>query len=156
MKLLPYDSSTFTCGITIDQLKQNLDKNVKKVPSFSFFSINHSKPFQGSYDNNKFKIIPNTNYWNSFLPVFYGRISTHSDGIVINLKIIPHYFAFIFLIVSILFRLLLQIITQDNLVIVSFNIPIPILAAVISFILIYIGFCYEATNSIIKFKNNIE
>ncbi len=37
----------------------------------------------------------------------------------------------------------------------TFNIPIPILAAVISFIFIYIGFWYETTNSIIKFKNII-
>ncbi len=154
MKLIPYDSVKLMSAVTLDQLVQNLDDNIQKIPSFSIFSIQHEKPFEGSFLNNKFKIAPKINYLNSFMPIFHGKLEQDSKGTIVYLKIVPHFFAYVFLIVTVLFGCLLEL-TDTRIILGSVKIPLPIVLALFSYIWINFSFWYEVQFSLKKLKKII-
>jgi len=153
MKLIPYDSVKLMSAVTLDQLVQNLDDNIQKIPSFSIFSIQHEKPFEGSFSNNKFKIAPKINYLNSFMPIFHGKLEQDSKGTIVYLKMAPHFAAYFFLIFTVSFGFLWEFLTDIYLG--SVYIPIPVLMVIFCYIWINIAFWYEAQRSLKKLKKII-
>ena len=97
MKYLPFENFVLTTSLSVDEVRNRIINNIEPKKEFLVSaSKNTSKPYEGTFFNNKFKISRVINYRNSFLPVIIGEISQDWGKTEIKIKMRPIIFILIF------------------------------------------------------------
>lgn len=91
MKLLPFDRFSLVTSKTVEEIQTSLEGVVRKPRWFDFswsigpFGSRPAQRYEGSFDNDGFKIWPVIRYRNSFTPVIVGRFEPHHIGLKISI-----------------------------------------------------------------------
>lgn len=97
MKLLPYDSLDIETSMTLGEAVEKLNSVVKPWTWSSLLKRSDAVPFLGNVTSERFKIVRNIHYRNSFLPIIRGRFRQGHAGIVISVTMSLHPFVMAFM-----------------------------------------------------------
>jgi hypothetical protein len=97
MLLAPFEHLTIETPLAPEEVRQRLAEVVEPRRGFRSFSRNH-KAYQGEFRDYQFEVTRIIHYRNSFLPVIKGEIRQDLGGSVIDIKMYPHIFVIIFMI----------------------------------------------------------
>ncbi len=96
--LIPYKRIFVTTPLNVDEAAACLAKEVQPRSRCYLFSFGRSSGFEGNVANGAFSINRAINYTNSFLPILHGRFHPTAAGSTIDVKMIPHASAVVFLV----------------------------------------------------------
>lgn len=96
---VPYERLQINTYLSQTEIEARLDEVVEpKKLRWAFFSRDH-KPYQGTFNTEKFDVSRIIHYRNSFLPMIKGRISTDMGQTRIDITMQLHIFVIAFMIV---------------------------------------------------------
>lgn len=101
-KYLPFEKYVLKTTLSEEEVRRRLVANVEirsALLNSLRWSSSHSKPYEGKFDGNTFKVSRIINYKNSFIPVIEGRISTFLNTTEIHIKMRLHTFVKVFTII---------------------------------------------------------
>jgi len=130
MKLFPNANFIIETDCTHDEVYDILKSNIGKKAGF--FATN-KRPFYGECSGTSFRIIPNIEYRNSFIPIISGSIRDKSNkvDIEINMKLFKmvNIFVSIYLSMAAIFALIILIASFNDIKVLFGLIPCVMLAA---------------------------
>jgi hypothetical protein len=99
MKYLPFENYVLTTNLSVDEVRNRIISNIeaKRTRFITSSNNNTSKPYEGTFFNNTFKISRIINYKNSFLPEITGEISQAWGKTEISIKMKPVIYVLIFM-----------------------------------------------------------
>ena len=86
--ILPFENYVIKSKLSVEQINLRLNENIepKSKSIFSIFTRNATKPYEGEFYGNRFKMSRIISYRNSFLPIISGDISTFKGLTYIKIK----------------------------------------------------------------------
>ena len=96
MFLIPFERLTIETPLSPEEVRQRLAEVIEPGRGFKSFSQNH-KAYQGELKEHQFEVTRIIHYRNSFLPVIKGEIRQDLGGSVIDIKMSPHIFVIVFM-----------------------------------------------------------
>ena len=102
MTLLPFESLTYRSPLSADELQQALFEAVEDGPPGSSLKAakgKTNKPYRGQVRQDRFDIVRQINYRNSFLPRITGKIDPQPSGCLVQVKMQMHPFVMVFMVV---------------------------------------------------------
>src|ERR1700748_2338620 len=97
MWLLPFEHYIFSTPMTVDEAKSRLQQQVGPKSSSAFPVRKADKPYLGTVEAGRFRIVPVVDYRNSFIPIVTGRVFVEKGRTYIRVSMQPHVLVLIFL-----------------------------------------------------------
>ena len=144
MKIVPYRRFLIKTSKSKNEIMQIILSNAEHPLLFRLYG---SKPFWGKINDKGFKLTPNINYRNSFVPVIKGYVIEYDKGSIVNVKMRPYIFVIIFMsifLAALAYTLITAIFSGQEF---RFTMLIPFIIFLFVYELMYFLFQLEATNS---------
>ncbi len=154
-KYLPYEKLLYQSALSKEDLLEHLKNNIGEGNPIGFGpkKSSNNKSYYGKVINNRFEIMRNINYRNSFIPKIYGEVSDGFNGakIKVEMKLLLLVKIFMIIWLSITFSICIatvsSLFTQSNSPI-GFFLLIPFIMFLFGSAMVIFGFKYESKKSI--------
>lgn len=144
MKFLPFDNFQIRSNLSLDEVKQALEKEVAQGKTFSPFNLLRRRveqPYRGEILGNGFKIVRNIRYNNSFIPIITGKITDNYRSTTIEIRMRMRVIVYIFMPIWLGALIAAMMFSQGN---DSFPSIIPAAMVLMGYIVIIAAYKYEA------------
>ncbi len=161
MKILPYDNLTYKTHLSKEEILKRLSNQTEGkqwIRMSGVFSNQEHKAYEGTINENDFKINRIIGYRNSFLPRIEGEIeeinNENQNFTLIHLKMRLHTFVIVFIIIWLsfvflggLFMIFLTSMETENQDVLGLASIVPFLMIIILPVVITLAFHYEGNKS---------